>query len=67
MQNQKKTDFSVVLTAIHDAGINDYQLSRDTGINRVRLTQWRTGTRKTVDYDSGLLIMAVYKTGLTFD
>ncbi|MEE9338632.1 MAG: hypothetical protein V3U87_11160 [Methylococcaceae bacterium] len=60
MQNQKKTDFSTILTTIHKAGTNDYKLARQTGINRARLTQWRTGTRKTVDYDSGLLIMAVY-------
>ncbi len=59
MQNQT-TNFKEILTAIHQAGINDYELSRQTGIHRVRLTQWRTGARKTVDYDSGCLIMGVY-------
>lgn len=62
MQNQnEKTDFSAILTAIHKAEINDYQLSRQTGIDRGRLTRWRSGTRKTVDYDSGCLIMAVFE------
>ena len=54
------TNFQKIITAIYQSGVNDYELSRKTGVSRQRITQWRTGKRKAVDYDSGHLIINFY-------
>ena len=59
MTNQ--TDFEKILNELYATGINDYELERQTGISRQRITKWRTGTRKTVDYDSGVKIVEIYE------
>lgn len=55
------TDFSEILTSLKDWGINDYEMSRLTGIERSKLSKLRTGDRKQPSYDDGVEIMRVYK------
>lgn len=55
------TDFSAILTNLRDWGINDYEMSRRTGIERSKLSKLRTGDRKQPNYDDGAEIMCVYQ------
>ena len=56
---KQQTNFQEILTKINKSGISDYKLADMLDINRQRLTAWRNGTRKTVDYDSGCGIVGV--------
>ena len=55
------TDFSQILNQLREWGINDYDLSKETGIERSKLSKLRTGDRKQPNYDDGALIMKVYE------
>ena len=54
------TDFSKILTQLHDWGFSDYELSRQTGIERSKISKLRTGDRKQPNYDDGYAIMKIY-------
>ena len=55
------TDFSEILTNLRDWDINDYEMSKRTGIERSKLSKLRTGDRKQPNYDDGALIMRIYQ------
>jgi len=55
------TDFSEILTNLKDWGINDYEMSRLTGIERSKLSKLRTGDRKQPNYDDGAEIMRIHQ------
>lgn len=55
------TDFSEILTNLRDWDINDYEMSKRTGIERSKLSKLRTGDRKQPNYDDGVEIMRIYK------
>ena len=59
--NRLMTDFSELLNSLRDWGINDYEMSRRTGIERSKLSKLRTGDRKQPNYDDGAEIMRIYK------
>lgn len=54
------TDFSKILNELKEMGINDYEMSRQTGIERSKISKLRTGDRKQPNYDDGAAIMSVY-------
>ncbi len=58
---QQSTDFTVILEALREHGINDYKLAKMTGIDRSVLSKLRTGSRKQPNYDMGVLIMEAYQ------
>ncbi len=58
---RKSTDFSRILSELREWGINDYKMAKITGIERSKLSKFRTGDRKQPTYDDGIAIMAVYK------
>ena len=55
------TDFSKILEELRSWGINDYRMSELTGIDRSKLSRFRTGERKQPFYDDGVAIMEIYK------
>ncbi len=55
------TDFSKILEDLRSWGLNDYKMSEITGIERSKLSKFRTGARKQPTYDDGCAIMKVYK------
>lgn len=55
------TDFTEILGQLREWGVNDYDLSKLTGIERSKLSKLRTGDRKQPSYDDGVEIMKVYK------
>lgn len=55
------TDFSEILSTLKDWGINDYEMSRLTGIERSKLSKLRTGDRKQPNYDDGKEIVRIYQ------
>ena len=55
------TDFSKILEDLREWGFNDYKLAELTGIERSKLSKFRTGDRKNPTYDDGVLIMEIYK------
>ena len=55
-----RTDFSKILTELRELGINDYKLAELTGIERSKLSKFRTGDRKQPSYDDGVEIMKIY-------
>jgi transcriptional regulator with XRE-family HTH domain len=57
----KGTDFSQILEALREAGFNDYDMSKLTGIERSKLSKFRTGDRKSPTYDDGCKIMEIYE------
>ena len=57
----KKTDFTVILGQLRQWGIGDYQMAELTGIERSKLSKFRTGDRKNPTYDDGVAIMEVYR------
>ena len=58
---RKSTDFSKILTNLRDWGFNDYEMQRQTGIERSKLSKLRTGDRKQANYDDGVEIMRIYQ------
>ena len=54
------TDFAKILTDLREWGFNDYRMSELTGIERSKLSKFRTGDRKQPNYDDGCAIMKVY-------
>ncbi len=61
MTERKVTDFSKILTELHEIGINDYRMSEKTGMTRTMLTKLRKKQRKQPNYDDGVAIMEVYQ------
>ena len=55
------TDFSKILEALREWGFNDYKMSELTGVERSKLSYFRTGKRKNPSYDDGVAIMEIYK------
>ena len=55
------TDFSKILEDLRSWGINDYRIAELTGIDRSKLSRFRTGERKQPFYDDGVKIMEIYK------
>ena len=55
------TDFSKILEDLRSWGFNDYKMAELTGIERSKLSKFRTGDRKQPNYDDGVGIMKVYK------
>ncbi len=54
------TDFSKILEDLREWGLNDYKVAELTGIERSKLSKFRTGDRKNPTYDDGCAIMAIY-------
>lgn len=54
------TDFSKILSDLRDWGLNDYKMAELTGLERSKLSKFRTGDRKHPTYDDGCAIMKVY-------
>jgi len=54
------TDFSKILEDLRSWGFNDYKMSDLTGIERSKLSKFRTGDRKQPTYDDGVEIMKIY-------
>tara|TARA_R100001143_G_C3359251_1_gene134492 strand:- start:442 stop:648 length:207 start_codon:yes stop_codon:yes gene_type:complete len=55
------TDFSKILEDLREWGFNDYKMAELTGIERSKLSKFRTGDRKNPTYDDGCAIMKVFK------
>lgn len=55
------TDFSKILEDLRSWGFNDYKMAEITGIERSKLSKFRTGDRKQPSYDDGCKIMAIYE------
>lgn len=55
------TDFSKILSELREWDFNDYKMAELTGIERSKLTKFRTGDRKNPTYDDGCVIMAIYR------
>lgn len=55
------TDFSKILANLREWGVNDYKMAELTGIERSKLSKFRTGDRKNPTYDDGVEIMKIYK------
>jgi len=58
---KESTDFSKILSDLRDWGLNDYDMAKETEIERSKLSKLRTGDRKQPSYDDGVSIMHVYK------
>lgn len=58
------TDFSKILEDLRERGFNDYKMSELTGIERSKLSKFRTGDRKNPTYDDGVEIMKIYNAQL---
>lgn len=58
---RKTTDFSIILTELHERGLNDYKMAEITGMTRTMLTKLRKKQRKQPNYDDGVAIMEVYE------
>lgn len=58
--NGMPTNFSKILEDLREWGLNDYKMSELTGIERSKLSKFRTGDRKQPTYDDGCAIMKVY-------
>jgi len=56
-----ETDFSAILRELRDWGVNDYKMAELTGIERSKLSKFRTGDRKNPTYDDGVAIMEIHK------
>ena len=54
------TDFAKILNELKEAGVNDYKLAEQTGIERSKLTKLRNGTKKQAYYDDGSKIIEIY-------
>ena len=61
MLERKETDFAAILSDLKEWGLNDYELERQTGLGRSKLTKLRTGARKQPNYDDGCLIVDIWK------
>ena len=55
------TDFSKILSELREWGFNDYKMAELTGIERSKLSKFRTGDRKNPTYDDGCVIIAIYR------
>jgi hypothetical protein len=55
------TDFSKILASLRSWGINDYMMSKLTGLERSKLSRFRTGARKNPSYDDGVKIILIYQ------
>ncbi len=55
------TDFSKILEDLREWGLNDYKMAELTGVERSKLSKFRTGDRTNPTYDDGCAIMAIYQ------
>ena len=49
------TDFAKILSELREWGFNDYKMAELTGIERSKLSKFRTGDRKNPTYDLSLI------------
>jgi len=58
---KEPTGFSKILSDLREWGVNDYDMAKETEIERSKLSKLRTGDRKQPSYDDGVAIMRVYQ------